>query len=193
MKHKSLSKMILPAILAFTLLIPVEYSRAMNSLDIYFTQKEVCNISLDGKPFESLRWEIVGTDVQLYWGAYNDPLTVFGQYIITANETFRDPLKAIYVEWDGKITEEGRIHLILKSNKALTVKFTNYTGEVSPFGRPPATYKIKIAAIEGQAYLVYLAGSPAWGFQFGWNQNPKKMFSLTCLGMIKTTTKVVWL
>jgi len=171
-QRHNITIILLITFLSFTLLIPVEYSLALNSLDVYFTQKEVCNISLDGKPFESLRWELISeSDIQLYWGAYDDPLTVFGQYIITTNETFRDPLKAIYLEWNGEITDEGRIHLVLKSNKALTVKFANYTGEVSPFGRPPTTYKVKLAAIEGQAYLVYLAGSPAWGFQFGLEEN----------------------
>jgi len=115
----------------------------------------------------SLRWELVGSEPQLFWGAYNDPLTIFGQYIIVANKTFCDPQKQIYVFWDGNITSEGRIHLILRSEKALAVKFTNYTGKVSPFGHPLAKYKLKVAAIEGQDYLVYLDGSPKWGFQFG--------------------------
>ena len=165
--HHGITVMLLFALLAFTLIIPVEYSHAMNSLDVYFTQKQVCNISLDGKPFMSLRWELVGSEPQLFWGAYNDPLTIFGQYIIVANKTFCDPQKQIYVFWDGNITSEGRIHLILRSEKALAVKFTNYTGKVSPFGRPLAKYKLKVAAIEGQDYLVYLGGSPKWGFQFG--------------------------
>jgi len=159
-----------------SLLVPFSVL-AQGEVPVLLTQNQIANISIDGNPYLSVRWQLVSQaeepDVQLYWSNYNDPLTILGQYMIVANVSHKDPLNSLYVTWDGKVTEEGRISLVVRSvtNKPVTVLFNDYVGEVGPYGRPLKTYMLTVAANEGQTYLVYLGGSPKYGFDFILEEN----------------------
>jgi len=164
----------LALLLLSLLFIPLEYCNAQSLVSVMFTQKQIANIKIGEEEYASLRWEMIGQDVQVYWNAYNDPSTVLGQYIVLPDYTYIDPQKSLYITWNGTITLEGRITLVMESvmaNKQVTVQYAIYTGSTSPFGKPSTTYHLTVATIVGKTYLVYLAGSPKWGFQFSLVEN----------------------
>lgn len=162
-------------VLCFVFLTPallIVNCAAQESVLILLSDYQWAHITIGSSPTESIRFEEIGVDLQIYFHAFNDSSILYDQFVIFPNQTFRDPLGLLSFRWNGTFTSDKKLLLDVQSTslESLSVVVQKYEAGRPIIGHPPMTNVKSVITLaaenETQIYDVLL--DDEWFVSFDW-------------------------
>lgn len=134
---------------------------------------EWAHITIGDTPTESIRFDKIGSDIQLYFHSFNDSSTIYDQLVIYPNQTFQDSLRLLTIHWNGTLTTDNKLLLTLQSItlEPVSLIITKYEATRLTIGHPPMTYVKPIITLpaENQTQQIYdVLLDNEWLVSFDW-------------------------
>jgi len=165
---------------------------------IILADYEWAHITLGDTPTESVRFDKIDTDIQIYFLAFNESSTVYDQFIISPNQTFTDPLRMLLFSWNGTLTTNNKLLLSVQSinRQPISVVTSKYEAASVIIGHPPMTFLKTVITppAENQTQQIYdVLLDNEWLVSFDWawtefeNQSLPQLRLYTVEGTLRDT------